>query len=175
MKRKSAALTVMFVFLSLLCAQAEQGKPVISLKAAMELDKNGKHSDAVEAIKRIIERGPAASNMQAYLSLGLVYFRDGDYENALANFSRSIEIQKNNPMSYYFMGMIYEKKALGTPKFDVAKEMKTNALHSWQSYLSFVDRKKVMPDAHRNVGFSIKEGIRRAQKHIEILQEGLAQ
>lgn len=98
-------------FLILMPARAEQGKPLLTLKQAMELDKHGKFNEAVEAIKQIIDQNPAQDKSKAYMSLGLVYFRNGDNENALtAGFLKTVEVKKENAMAYYFMGMIYEKK-----------------------------------------------------------------
>jgi tetratricopeptide (TPR) repeat protein len=174
LKKTRNILIIMFLFCFVpLYAQAQQGKQSLTIRSAMKLDESGKHSEAVEALKNIISQNPEPKNMQAHLSLGLIHFREGEYYDALDNFSKSVAIKSDNPMAYYFMGMIYEKKALGTSNWAVAKEMKTKALQSWQNYITCVDSKKVTPDAHRNIGITIKEGIRRAKKHIEILKEGL--
>jgi len=151
---------------------AQQGRKLPTIKEAMELDHQGKHGEAVEAINRIIVEGSAAAKLQAYLSLGLVYFRDGDYDNAVDGFSRALEMSKTNPMANYFLGMIYEKKALGTPSAEVSKDMKMKALKCWQDYMANVGTTKI-PDVHRNIGISVKEGIKRAKKHVEILKKGL--
>ena len=156
-------------------AQAEQGKQLLTLKQAMALDKANKFEEAVEALKQIIARDSSQDKAKAYFNLGLVYFRHGDYENALASgFLKSIELKKDKPSAYYFMGMIYEKKALSTPKVDMAKEMKIKALESWQSYLKYASDEKLMAsDKHHNLGISVQESIKRSKNHVDMLKEGL--
>jgi len=177
MRRRKITVLIMLLMSGfiLMPAVAEQSKPSMTLKQAMDLDKHNKFHEAVEAIKQIINQSPAQDNAKAYFSLGIVYFSNGEYENALdGGFLKSIELKKENPAAYYFMGMIYEKKALSTAKPDIAKEMKSKALESWQNYLKYAGNKKYIPSGdHNNIGITVQEGIKRAKNHIEMLQEGL--
>ncbi len=154
--------------------RAEQNKPLLTLRQAMDLDKHDKHDEAVAAIKRIIEQNPKQDMSQAYFCLGLVYFRNEHFSSALDGFLKSIELNKENPATYYFMGMIYEKKALGTSKPEIGRDMKVKALEAWQNYLKYADSKKTMPsNMHWSLGITVKESIKRAKNHVEMLQEGL--
>ena len=168
-------IAAVFAVLLFQCiTMAQQSKPLPTLKQAMEMDHKGKHADAVEAIKRIINEGPETKREHAYVDLGFVYFRDGDFDNALKGFSKAIELKKDNPLSYYFIGLIYEKKALSTSKPELIKEMKIKALEAWQEYLKYVTSPKIIPsEAHKYIGITVKEGIKRAKNHVEMLQEGL--
>ena len=161
--------------LALMPASAEQGKAPMTLKQAMDLDRHDKSHEAIEAIKQIIAQDPSQDKSKAYFNLGLVYFRSGDFENALSGgFLKAVEIKKEIPSAYYFMGMIYEKKALSTPKADMARDMKARALESWKNYLKYAGDKKIIDgDKHHNIGISIQESIKRAKNHVEMLQEGL--
>ena len=175
MKIKSISVMIFLLSLgALFSAQAAHCKQPLTIKDAMELDKQGRHGDAVEAVKAVIAGSPKGEALQkAHFMLGLLYFRADSYNDALGEFSTSVEAKNSNPMAYYFMGMIYERKALATSKPDVAKDMKTKALLSWQNYLANADTSKGWTDEHKNIGISIKESIKRAKNHVEILQEGL--
>lgn len=171
-KKKISVLIMLLLSCSIVIpAQAGQGK-LLTLKQAMELDKNNKFKESVEAIKQIIDQNSAQDKAKAYFSLGLVYFRNADYENALSGgFLKTVEIKKENPMAYYFMGMIYEKKALSTSKPDLEKDMKSKALEAWQNYLKYAGDNPSYP--HNNIGVSPQESIKRAKNHVDMLQEGL--
>lgn len=146
----------------------------MSVGEAMDLARNGKPDDAIREIRAIIAQNPAADNIEARLSIGLIYFKTGQYDNALAEFSAVASLRHDNPMAYYFMGMIYEQKALGLPNGD-ARAMKQKALDAWQNYLSTSENTPPnAPERHRHIGVSKADSIKSAKKHIEVLREELA-
>ena len=129
-----------------------------ALHDAVEMAEHGKTAEAVNAIQQIITQNPQSK--EAHVSLGLVYFWDKQYGNALAEFNKTLSIQKDNPMALYFVGMIYE--ALG---------QKQQALAAWQNYLAVSENSTAaMSEAHRHIGISKQESIERAKKHIKVLK-----
>ena len=163
---------ILFGFVSLYVYANKVDKQVLSLKDVMQLAKNGKYNEAIEEIKQIIKQKPDKENVEAHLGLGLIYYKIKQYENALDEFVKTAEIKRNSPMAYYFMGLIYEKKAISEIDKMTAKDMKRKALKAWQNYLG-CDHKKEMKEAHRNIGITVKESIKRAKRHIKMLQEDL--
>jgi tetratricopeptide (TPR) repeat protein len=173
--RKYVVGLIVLVFLSgalsLYVYANKNDKPVPTLKDAMALARQGKPAEAVEIIKQIINLGP--DNTQNHLSLGLVYFNSSQYDNALTEFTKTTDMNKNSPMAYYFMGLIFEKKALVETGAANAKDYKKKAIVAWQNYIG-CDRSAIkIPEGHKNIGISLKESIRRAKRHIEVLQEDL--
>ena len=172
MKQKHFSIAfAMFMFcFALLFAQDNK---LLTVKDAMQMDKQGNHDEAIELVKQIISKNPETENSQAHMSLGMIYFRDGQYDNAIEEFGKAIAIKKKSPMAYYFLGLLYEKKALGTPDTAETQLMKRKALVSWQNYTICVDSSNIRPDGHENIDVTVSEAIRRAGKHIEILKGGL--
>ena len=145
----------------------------MTLAEAVNLAREGKQNEAVEAIKKIIAGMPEQESLEAHLSLGLVYFKGNQHENALSEFSKSVEINKDTPMAYYFMGLIYESKALESGlSAGASGDLKRKALAQWESYLEASEKSEISR-SHRHLGISREESIQRAQKHIHILKEEL--
>lgn len=132
------------------------------IRDAMDMDRDGKPAEAVAALNGVISRDP--SNFQAYMSIGLVYFRSGKYDDALGAFSRTLQLKPDNPMAYYFMAMIYESKG-----------QKQRALDSWKNFVRVSESTTMPPsESHRHIGVSRADSIRQAEKHIKVLQEGIS-
>jgi cytochrome c-type biogenesis protein CcmH/NrfG len=132
------------------------------IRDAMDLDRNGKPMEAVAALKGVTSRDP--SNFQAYMGLGLVYFRSGKQDDALGAFSKTLQLRGDNPMAYYFMAMIYESKG-----------QKQRALDCWQNFIRVSESTSMPPsEAHRHIGISRGDSIKQAEKHIKMLQEELS-
>lgn len=141
------------------------------LKDAMEMSRNGKHEEAIAAINKIILED--SSNIQAHISLGLVYYKMKQYDNSLNEFSKTIDIKKESPMAYYFTGLIYEEKAMAVSGAE-AKNLKRKALDAWQNYLAISENStQETSESHRHIGITKKESIQSAKKHIKVLKEEL--
>lgn len=166
----SALLLGAAVYLS---GAADPDRPIITLREAVDMARNGKLSEAVTEINRIIASKPESENLQARLTLGMVYFRAKLNDNALAEFNKAVAIRIDNPMAYYFMGMIYEQKASGLPNGQ-SKEYKKKALEAWLNYLDSTGKTNMSPsEAHKHIGISRDESVTRAKKHVQILQQEL--
>jgi tetratricopeptide (TPR) repeat protein len=143
-----------------------------TLRDAMALDRQGKSAEAIALIREIMARQPDGENFDGHMSLGVVYFRMKKYDDALSEFDRTIAIRKENPMAYYFEGLIYEKKALGESA-GAARALQEKALVSWKNYLQYAGTARRRPEVHRHIGRSVEDAIRRAKQHISILKEKL--
>ncbi|MBN1823895.1 MAG: tetratricopeptide repeat protein [Endomicrobiales bacterium] len=143
------------------------------LRDAMELDRQGKHTEAVEKINGVMASRPESENEKARLSLGLIHYRAKEYDSALGEFSKTLSINRDNPMAHYFKAMIYEKKALGQADAAASSEMKRMALESWESYLAVSGRAGVESEAHVNIGAKKEDAVERARRHIETLKREL--
>lgn len=143
------------------------------LGEAMELARGGRPDDAIREIRAMIAQHPETDNIEARLSIGLIYFKTGRYDNALAEFSSVVGLRQDSPMAYYFMGLIYEQKALGLPNGE-ARDMKRKALDAWNNYLvTSENTPPSAPERHRHIGVSKADSIKSAKKHIDVLREEL--
>jgi Tfp pilus assembly protein PilF len=141
-----------------------------ALQQAMRHAKDGNYGLAVEELQQIIRQQP--DDPRPHTSLGLVYFKTRELDNALAEFSKVTAIRANSPMAFYFMAQIYEGKAVSETDAAATRQLKQKALDAWQSYLA-TSGTTPRPERHRNIGISMDEAVARAKKHIVILQEDL--
>lgn len=144
-----------------------------ALQNAMAMAKDGRSERAIEEVRYLLRQPGNAENVEAQVTLGLLCYRAKRYDDALAAFSRTLELRPNHPMALYFLGMIYEKKALTEPDETSVRSLKTRALDAWQNYLACADTGHPDPAAHRNIGITVKESVRRAQRHVRVLKEEL--
>ena len=155
------------VFIPSVKAQDEDNESP-ALKAAMELSFKGKKEQAIQDIKNIIQQD--GQNIQAHTCLGLIYFKNRQYDNALEEFTTVVTIKKESPMAYYFMGLIYEEKAEHISN-GAARILKTKALEAWQNYLDSTEKTPLKSvKEHQNIGITRKESTERAKKHIAVLK-----
>ena len=76
----------------------------------------GKHlsdSERIQGCSRIIISEPG--NAAAYNRRGVAYFNNGDYDHALADLSKRIELDSKNPEAYNNRGIVYDHKGDYTP------------------------------------------------------------
>ncbi len=152
-----------------------QGRPSPTLKDAVAMARDGRCDEAIELIKKIISQNPPQENKEAYLSMGVVYFKCKKYDNALNAFESAAGIMKESPMAYYFIGMIYEKKAVGETERDAARLMKQKALDAWQLYLTYSGKTEMKSlGSHRNACVTVENGVATAKKHVKLLTEDLS-
>ena len=67
---------------------------------------------AISIYSRILQQDPKA-HIQAIVHIhrGMAYFAESDYENAIADFSRTLELDDDNWKAYYYRGVV--KRLLG--------------------------------------------------------------
>jgi tetratricopeptide (TPR) repeat protein len=144
-----------------------------ALQAAMNLGKEGKFAEAIEAAERIVQQKKGAPDKYIHVFLGLMYYKTKQLDNALNEFSYTLVLDKNSPMAYYFLGLTFEAKALASTDVTAIRLMKRKALESWQNYMKFSVLRKHAPEYHRNIGISVQKSHESAEKHIKVLKEAL--
>lgn len=144
------------------------------LKSAVELAKSGKQSEAIAAIKKLIDRDPGPASLEAHLSLGIIYFKSRQYDSSLGEFDLAVALSKDTPMAYYFRGLIYEKKAKNSGvTARQAAEFKKAALAQWQAFLETAARVPPVSETRSHNGITRAQSIERARQHIKVLTEEL--
>ncbi|MFH1369440.1 MAG: tetratricopeptide repeat protein [Elusimicrobiota bacterium] len=170
MQRTKFGLILTAVLTAAVLCLVQAGAQPGTIKDAMDLAGAGKYDEAAEGLNRLISQKPEAENLEARLSLGLVYYKMKRYDNALEEFGKSISISPDNPMAYYFMGMIYEQKAVGSAN-GTTRALKQKALDAWQKYLdSSAKPANSSLSAYKHAGISKKGCVKRAKKHIKVLK-----
>jgi len=150
---------------------AAERNPV--MKHAITLAKEGKYDEAIATMKKVMKSDPSASTLEAHLSLGLIYYKAKQYDNSLNEFTKASEEKNDSSMAYYFLGLVNEKMALGYNEPEVTV-LKKKALGSWKRYLEISAQQSENPSvSHKHIGISKKESIKRAKKHIMVLEEEL--
>lgn len=145
----------------------KQPSPV---RDAMRLAHEGKNAEAIALLKQIIQQAPETGAKSAHLHLGFMYFKAKQYDDALAEFNTTIATDRDMPIAYYFMGLIYEAKA----KIDKANEafLESKALDAWKNVIDSSERVKEKPrKSHR--GITVKEAVEQAKQHVAKLKEEL--
>lgn len=167
MKRiKFAGLFGALVFLCTVMLPAQEP----SIREAMRLSREGKTAEAVTLLKETIRQNPGAAARVAHLHLGFVYFKAKQHDEALAEFDRTIAIDRDTPLAWYFKGLIYEAKA----KNDKANEdlYEGKALDAWKSVLETSERVKDRPRKPRK-GITVEKAVEQAKEHVAKLKEEL--
>ena len=78
-----------------------------TLSRAREMGLEGKVEEAVRMIKEIIADDPDI--IDAYFSLGNIYFKHGDYEEAIANFRESLDRRPDDPFTVINIANAYRR------------------------------------------------------------------
>ena len=76
------------------------------------------------------------SREKEIIELGKFYFINNKYDEAVTEFKKVLEINKNNAEAYYNIGLIHESRN----DIQAAKEMYTKALTLQQDYKLVRDR-----------------------------------
>lgn len=155
-----------------LALSATERNPV--MKHAIALAKEGKYDEAIATIKKVIESDPSASTLEAHLSLGLIYYKAKQYDNSFNEFTKASEEKNDSSMAFYFLGMVTEKMALGRGEQEEIT-LKKKALESWKRYLeiSAMNTNNPSTSSYKHTSLSKEECLKRAKKHIMVLQEEL--
>src|SRR5436309_1924238 len=85
---------------------AEQG---VSEEAVLEvgLQKKGKLQESLAAFNKLTTLGMQA---EGFYGSGLVKFKSGDMDEAIAHLTRSLNVDRKNANAYYYLGVIAEKR-----------------------------------------------------------------
>jgi len=103
-----------------------------------------------------------------------VYYKAKQYDNSFNEFTKATQLKNDSAMAYYFLGLINEKMALGRSKQNEIT-LKKKALDSWKKYLEISAQPTINPsNPHKHIGISKEESIKRAKKHIMVLEEELS-
>ena len=90
MMRRSVFISLIFFFLITSCKQSNE----TLLNKANELDKKGKHDQAIDIYTKIIKRD---TRLQlAYFNRGLTYLKTKNYDKALADFNKIMSLHPNS-------------------------------------------------------------------------------
>jgi tetratricopeptide (TPR) repeat protein len=109
------------------------------IKAYIENEKpNGKKEVITGLFRKAIRED--ANFLEAYYNLGIVYFNNGDYNKALQQFNKVIDILPNFAKAYYGRGLIYEKQR-NYP--DAQKDFQMVTKLNPNNYLGFVHLGKI--------------------------------
>ncbi len=162
------ALILFSAFTFYLYAGADEANG-LSMKEAMSLAKDGKTDEAIALIRKIIQSDPGTDMKEARIRLGLINFKAGRHESALNEFEKVIELKSDSSMAYYFTGLIYEKLAIAKTDKNESMGLKRKALNAWTNYLACAKTGKERPESHKNICISVEESIKRAQKHVDVL------
>jgi tetratricopeptide (TPR) repeat protein len=147
-----------------------------SMKEAMDLGRDGKYEQAIQKITDIINSNTQNIDGGTYGFLGIMYYKSKQYDNALNSFSKSIELDPNFPMPYYFLGQTYEKKAVNESDKNIKKDLYKKSLDAWKTFIELTkkppkEKPKTCQSPHKCVKLDMKKKIKKAQKHIANLEE----
>ncbi|MCB4792891.1 MAG: hypothetical protein LHV68_13560 [Elusimicrobia bacterium] len=172
MKIKSffVVLTFLLTVLSGFCLAQENED---GIKDAMVLSNSGKSGQAVEKLKQIIGQRQGQEKSTAQMHLGFVYFKDRQFDNALNEFTGVLTVDKDRTLAYYYLGLIYEAKALSETDLQSSKEQKLKALQAWQEFLRCAAITEKKAEAHKNRGMNKENDLKLAERHIQMLKEML--
>lgn len=143
------------------------------LKDAMNLSNVGKFSEAIEKLQLLIKQQPDAQGLLAHEHLGFVYFKAKQYDNALNEFEQITRTNADSTISYYYLGLIYEARAIKNTDPGSSKEEKRKALRSWEEFLRCSALPQDTTEAHKNRIMAPADRRKFAQRHIHMLEEEL--
>jgi hypothetical protein len=167
MKRtKLAGLLCALVFLCTASLSAQEP----SIRDAMRLSREGKTTEAVALLKEMIRQKSRRRGEGSPFAPRFRLFQGKKHDEALAEFDRTIAIDKDTPLAYYFKGLIYEAKA----KNDKANEdlYESKALEAWNNVLETSERVKDRPRKPRK-GITVEKAVEQAKEHVAKLKEEL--
>jgi len=143
------------------------------LKDAMALAKDRKYDQAIEMVQKVLQTATPDQVKECHLTLGLLNYKAAHYDTSLSEFSAIVAQDDKNVMAWFYMGYIYEQLAIketGAPRI---KETTRKALDCWKKVVAYANDSSTVPAIHHKI--DPKELVQRANKHIKLLSEGLAQ
>lgn len=115
-RKKQKKFKVLILLLSLMIVAI---LAAIAISPRNELDTFYKNK--LVAAEVILEKAKAKGNKQgqsmAYINMGYIYYKGGDYSRAIVNFNRAIRVTPKSHVAYYWLGMSY----LGEKNYDEAR------------------------------------------------------
>ncbi len=108
-----------FILIVLICLSVnifsqDQSKAVEAYNRGLQLQNTGNNAKAILEYDIAIKANPKM--VDAYNNRAVIKLAGGDMNGAIADFSKSIEIDKLRPLSYYNRGNVY----LGNEQYDLA-------------------------------------------------------
>ena len=168
-------LVVFFLFISMpfsLHAQDEANSET-AIKDAMNLSNEGKYNEAIEKLQLIISQQSGVQGLSAHEHLGFIYFKTKQYPYAISEFEQSIAINKDAAMAYYYLGLIYEAKAINEKNLPTGHDLLKKALQDWEEFLRSSDLPGEITGSHNNMGVTPADKQKFAKRHIRMIKEEL--
>ncbi len=159
---KKGILLILSVLLLLPVVLPAEDNDAVSIREAIRLSKNGDYQGAITIFNELLKKDDYIKNPAVHFHLGLTYYSSGKYNEALNEFTTTVNLDPTKEMPYYFMGMIYEAKALAETDPLKDRELKNKAVIAWDNFLKYAAADK-------------KDKIKIAEKHLNLLKEELSE
>lgn len=159
---KKGILLILSILLLLPVVLPAEDNDSGSIREAIRLSKNGDYQGAISIFNELLKKDDYMKNPAVHFHLGMAYYSSGKYNEALNEFTTTGNLDPTREMPYYFIGMIYEAKALAETDPLKAKELKNKAIVAWDNFLKYADADK-------------KDKIKIAEKHLNLLKEELSE
>ncbi len=143
------------------------------LKDAMDLARDKKYDQAIEKVQTAIVTATPEQCKECRLTLGLLYYKSGRYDNSLNEFKAIVAQDEKNVMAWFYMGYIYEQLGMRENGAQPIKDTTRKALECWKKVVSYASDTSAVQAIHHKI--DPKELIQRAHKHIKLLSEGLSE
>lgn len=121
---------------------------------ASSLQRQGKQKAAQAQFQKLTEKYPTLSG--AWMKLGNIEEKNGDYDNAITHYARAISVNRNNVNAYMALGLLQRRQG----NFSDAQQTYLAALEVWRDF----------PEAHLNLAilYDLYANMpEEAQKHYE--------
>ncbi|MEI8218111.1 MAG: hypothetical protein WCG51_03575 [Elusimicrobiota bacterium] len=173
MQKKTVLFCIAAVLSGIVILSAHAGEPALQnprMQEAMELVKTKNYAAAIDMVTRSIAAGQVADTAETHVFLGALYFKIKQFDNALPEFTQAIASDTNNRMAFWFLGHIYESKALAIADPGQKAAIQRQALESWQHFLVCPRTTATLPVSQKHISISVEESNENAKKHIKILE-----
>jgi tetratricopeptide (TPR) repeat protein len=143
------------------------------LNDARELAEDKKYDQAIEKVQTAMVTATPEQCKDCRLTLGLLYYKAGRYDNSLNEFKAIVAQDEKNVMAWFYMGYIYEQLGMRESGASPIKEKTRLALDCWKKVAAYANDTSTVQSIYRKL--DPKELIQRANKHIKLLSEGLSE
>ncbi len=111
--------------------------PNIFINLALCLELDNQHNEAKTILKRLISMHP--NSLAGHLALGRYYYQEDNYDNAIEQFEKTLQLVPHLPIAIFYLGLIYQKKEL---YYEAIK-----------CYQNAIKHNEVEAEFHNNIGF----------------------